>query len=52
MGAKIYTNPNMTIDTSSDFGPDEIIDMIGKFEQMSANRAAGKRADAQLAIQE
>jgi hypothetical protein len=50
--AKIYTNPNMAIDTSSDFGPDEIVDMIGKFEQMSANRAAGKRADAQLAIQE
>tara|TARA_R110000824_G_scaffold101854_1_gene241857 strand:+ start:52 stop:1554 length:1503 start_codon:yes stop_codon:yes gene_type:complete len=50
MASKIYTNPNMAIDTSSDFGPDEIIDMIGKFEQMQSSKSAGKRADAQLAI--
>ncbi len=50
MGAKIYTNPNMAIDTSSDFGPDEIVDYMAKFEQMKNNQAASKRADAQLAI--
>ena len=50
MAAKIYTNPNMAIDASSDFGPDEIVDMIGKFEQMQSSKSAGKRADAQLAI--
>jgi uncharacterized protein YcfJ len=50
MAAKIYTNPNMVIDASSDFGPDEIVDMIGKFEQMQSSKSAGKRADAQLAI--
>jgi hypothetical protein len=50
MAAKIYTNPNMVIDASSDFGPDEIVDYMAKFEQMKTNEAASKRADAQLAI--
>ena len=52
MGAKIYTNPNMTIDTSSDFGPDEIMDYIGQFEQMQNAKAADKRSEAELVMQQ
>ena len=50
--AKIYTNPNMAIDTSSDFGPDEIMDYIGQFEQMRINKAANDRADRMAILQE
>ena len=52
MGAKIYTNPNMTIDTSSDFGPDEIMDYIGQFERMRTAKSADARAERMAVLQE
>ena len=50
--AKIYTNPNMAIDTSSDFGPDEIMDYIGQFEQMRTAKSADARAERISVLQE
>jgi hypothetical protein len=52
MAAKIYTNPNMVIDTSSDFGPDEIMDYIGQFEQMRTAKSADARAERMAVLQE
>jgi hypothetical protein len=52
MAAKIYTNPNMTIDASSDFGPDEIMDYIGQFEQMRTAKSADARAERMAVLQE
>jgi len=52
MGAKIYTNPNMAIDASSDFGPDEIMDYIGQFEQMRTAKSADARAERMAVLQE
>ena len=52
MGAKIYTNPNMTIDASSDFGPDEIMDYIGQFEQMRTAKSADARAERMAVLKE
>ena len=52
MGAKIYTNPNMVIDTSSDFGPDEVMDYIGQFEQMRINKSANERTERMAVLQE
>ena len=52
MGAKIYTNPNMVIDTSSDFGPDEIMGYFQQFQDMKHSRAASARADRQLDMQQ
>jgi hypothetical protein len=52
MAAKIYTNPNMVIDASSDFGPDEIMDYIGQFEQMRTAKSADARAERMAALQE
>ena len=52
MGAKIYTNPNMVIDTSSDFGPDEIMVYFQQFQDMKHSRAASARADRQLDMQQ
>ena len=52
MAAKIYTNPNMTIDARSDFGPDEIMDYIGQFEQMRTAKSADARAERMAVLQE
>jgi hypothetical protein len=52
MAAKIYTNPNMVIDASSDYGPDEVMDYIGQFEQMRINKSANERSERMAVLQE